>query len=172
MSVSLFCLFVFLIFMWYVFFINMTNRLKHQREKKSPVSCFLILFQFFSHSGLQENVNFVYKCIFQFNSRGYATFWISYLYIICDKAEFLRTSSNRIDFNTFSFLCLYMWERSSGWYGCLKILCLKKNCFCPAFQDHKNSISTFLNNLPCNPPSLGYGFLVTTVLRCFNVYNH
>ena len=48
-------------------FINMTDRLRHQSEKKhSPVSWFLILSQCFSHSIIERNENCVYKCIFQF----------------------------------------------------------------------------------------------------------
>ena len=99
-SVSLFCFFLILCDKFS--FINMTDRLRHQWGKKTRP--FLASWSFFSsfHNQLSKGMTILYTSAY-FNSRGYGTFWISCSYIICDKPEFLRTSSYRIDFNTLSF---------------------------------------------------------------------
>ena len=84
---------------WFCFFFNYDSQIEAPVEKNT-VTCLLIPLLFLFNSWRD---NFVYKCIFQFSSWGYAVFWILCLYITWDKAEFLGTSSNRIDFNTLSF---------------------------------------------------------------------
>ena len=107
-------------------FINMTGRLRHQWGKK-PARFFLpnpfsVLFTINSRKEWKFCIQ-VHISIPEDMQRF--EFHVHILFVInqnfCEPAPTESISTPWV-FNKAIF-CLYMWERSSPWYGCLKTLC-------------------------------------------------
>ena len=108
-------------------FINMTDRLRHQWEKKRLTrllvpNSFSVLFTLNCRKEWKFCIQ-VHISIPEDMQRF--EFHVHILFVInqnfCEPAPTESTSTPWV-FNKAIF-CLYMWERSSPWYGCLKTLC-------------------------------------------------